>query len=504
MAALGLFAAREAVMKEGAVDIIASYSCVVTVNPAKTTFQCLVCTSRLALVKAGPHAALKLSTNTDIAKYAAVAKDFKKNALFYRGVQAVMEVTLSWSTRLQASKSPTASLVYYAFESMICELESLPLDGDRVIKFRDDVCASLKSRMSMLDFPEPDVPEALRVKRVDRAALLHAASMIDVRTAGKSIDDSKARMLSAEVAGTPQTLCAFIVGRLADWHMAWRANPVSGAAAGAADSDDILAVLASGESSNPRGPLMAAIARELVLLSAASKALCLPGKLPDIDPLAFYKDNLVTYPCLSQLACSILALQASSAESERGFSRAGIIDTALRNRLSAESLEAATIVRSAELGGISLLDVMEKMQLEKKAAANKKRSATQLENRAKRANLAAAATETAVGGAKESAAGGAVELGDGASAGNDGAAASTATPPAAAAAAVAAPSAAAVETIGDDDSDDDAAIGVFGGEAVEDIAPCDEQEVDENGGPIMLADFAEFAYSIRLTDAYIT
>ena len=51
MTALGVFfAAREAVMKEGAVDIIASYSCVTTVNSAKTTFQCLVCTSRLALL----------------------------------------------------------------------------------------------------------------------------------------------------------------------------------------------------------------------------------------------------------------------------------------------------------------------------------------------------------------------------------------------------------------------------------------------------------------------
>ncbi len=51
MAALVVFfAAREAVMKEGAVDIIASYSCVTTVNSAKTTFQCLVCTSRLALL----------------------------------------------------------------------------------------------------------------------------------------------------------------------------------------------------------------------------------------------------------------------------------------------------------------------------------------------------------------------------------------------------------------------------------------------------------------------
>ena len=48
---------------------------------------------------------------------------------------------------------------------------------------------------------------------------------------------------------------------------------------------------------------------------------------------------------------------------------------------------------------------------------------------------------------------------------------------------------------------------VFGGEAVEDIAPCDEQELDEDGKPIMLTsltDTRKSVTSVVLQTLYVT
>ncbi len=78
-----------------------------------------------------------------------------------------------------------------------------------------------------------------------------------------------------------------------------------------------------------------------------------------------------------------------------------ISDTALRNRLSPETLEAATIVRSASLGSVKLAGIVEDLQTAAMEAANKTRSTTQLENAVKRSRAGAtqaAAASTDVGG----------------------------------------------------------------------------------------------------------
>jgi hypothetical protein len=278
---------------------------------------------------------------------------------------------------------------------------------------------------------------------------------------------------------------------LTDWHMEWRATPMTDTRAPPVD-DDAGFLNEPADSNSPREVLKSALKSELRLLVGKGKVLSATygGKLQsllDVDPLRFYKDNLAELPHLGSLSCTLFSLQASSAESERGFSRAGISDTALRNRLSPATLEAATIVRSASIGGIKLASIVEDMQKAAKEVANKKRSTTQLENAAKRSRAAstqASAASTDVGGnaddsmprATAAAAATLVSDDDDDESNDDAAAASADT---------AGPDVAdddfAADT-GDDDADEDA----------EDLSPEDPPELDEFSDPVRLADYGEF------------
>ena len=64
------------------------------------------------------------------------------------------------------------------------------------------------------------------------------------------------------------------------------------------------------------------------------------------DTLKFWKTQQLHLPVLATLSVWILALQASSAASERVFSITGIMNSKLRNRLSGESIESQVLVRS--------------------------------------------------------------------------------------------------------------------------------------------------------------
>jgi hypothetical protein len=133
------------------------------------------------------------------------------------------------------------------------------------------------------------------------------------------------------------------------------------------------------DSNSPREVLKSSLKSELRVLVAKSKALGVNfsdklESLLDFDALRFYKKNWTELPRLGALSCSLFSLQASSAESERGFSRAGISDTALNNRLSPETSEAATIVRSASFGGVKLAGIVEDLQTAAKEKAVDQRS----------------------------------------------------------------------------------------------------------------------------------
>lgn len=55
--------------------------------------------------------------------------------------------------------------------------------------------------------------------------------------------------------------------------------------------------------------------------------------------LGFWKDNSVDLPILSKVARRVLAISGTSCDVERLFSRAGLICTALRNRLAPKTIQ---------------------------------------------------------------------------------------------------------------------------------------------------------------------
>ena len=63
-----------------------------------------------------------------------------------------------------------------------------------------------------------------------------------------------------------------------------------------------------------------------------------------IDSIRFWRDMSQQFPLLSKLAYSLLALQSSSAASEREFSIAGWHCAGRKNRLDKENLAAKTFL----------------------------------------------------------------------------------------------------------------------------------------------------------------
>ena len=65
---------------------------------------------------------------------------------------------------------------------------------------------------------------------------------------------------------------------------------------------------------------------------------------PNVDVLAWWRDNQSVYPILSSVACAVLCHPASSASSERAFSQAGLTLTNKRQRMNVTTLEKLCFV----------------------------------------------------------------------------------------------------------------------------------------------------------------
>lgn len=70
------------------------------------------------------------------------------------------------------------------------------------------------------------------------------------------------------------------------------------------------------------------------------------------------------YPTLSRMARDILAVPASSTDSERAFSQAKLFETDRRNRLSASSLEALMVLHSAYASNLVTIEGMVALRAE--------------------------------------------------------------------------------------------------------------------------------------------
>lgn len=82
---------------------------------------------------------------------------------------------------------------------------------------------------------------------------------------------------------------------------------------------------------------------------ARYKALQVPTETA--GPLEFWRQQ-ADYPVMSQTARRVLAISASSAQSERDFSSVGHTLTELRTRLAPEKVEAIELVRWGKHAGL--------------------------------------------------------------------------------------------------------------------------------------------------------
>ena len=66
----------------------------------------------------------------------------------------------------------------------------------------------------------------------------------------------------------------------------------------------------------------------------------LPDAPPDDDQLEWWKSHQEQFPLLSYLVRCVFAVPVASSKSERVFSIAGLLVTAIRNRLDPETMES--------------------------------------------------------------------------------------------------------------------------------------------------------------------
>lgn len=74
--------------------------------------------------------------------------------------------------------------------------------------------------------------------------------------------------------------------------------------------------------------------------------------LPFLLPLTLFQAREYVFPCLFQLAMTVLAIPATSVPSERVFSSSGRTDTAARNRMSPVLMEALQILKFNHLHNV--------------------------------------------------------------------------------------------------------------------------------------------------------
>lgn len=115
------------------------------------------------------------------------------------------------------------------------------------------------------------------------------------------------------------------------------------------------------------------------------------------DPFEFWRAQLGNFPVLGHIARVLLPAQATSAASEEAFSSAGFIMSPHRASMSVDSLELAVVLRNAIKNGFNIHDAYFAHLQVKKADANRKRSATQKANVAKK-KQAGTGAGAAVGG----------------------------------------------------------------------------------------------------------
>jgi hAT family C-terminal dimerisation region len=317
----------------------------------------------------------------------------------------ILRTTVEWVDRLQASNSPTLSLVFVARREIIASLQPmLAVDVAAAAGLRAKLLTSLTKR---LDTVVPVKYNTADAKYLVRWKFAHTAALLDIRTVMSELDVFNSHF-------------DVILDFIANSYLTWQ-PPAAAADAAAAPQPAAPAAIPAG---GALAALQARLAQAPVVspIEAAKKqvetelaayldavARDTAGKtqaeMLQMDPLAWWRSHKSSFPYLSHVARSLFSVQATSAASERVFSSAGFISSATRSVMSPDTLELCVMVRSATRNGIDIRAELAQLFLEKKEAANAKRSAATKAQRAqqkaaKRARVEGAAAAAAAAAAE--------------------------------------------------------------------------------------------------------
>lgn len=318
-------------------------------------------------------------------KYTELLVECLKNHEMYEDVVTTLRPLALWTTRVQASSTPMLSFGFEMYEDILAGLSVMPgappLQPE-VVALREELETAIKARFARQLKPPP--LSAFTVNLADLAgdALNEArqrlpwrdtwlfyvfAALLDVRTVCRFTQSVRWKfMVMPEY--WPHILSSLEA-------LSLRLDPPAPLSAPAA-ADKVYGFfppVRGGASQLSRADLIHAELADFTNAAGLKTQDLTEDERHALDPLGFWRevagDGKFVY--LSHVARSVLAVQISSAASERLFSVSNNICSIKRTRLSAATLEAATMVRSAAQNNFPLLAELQTMSSEKRLAKDR-------------------------------------------------------------------------------------------------------------------------------------
>jgi len=300
----------------------------------------------------------------------------------------MLEPIAKWTTLFQSSTLPTLSLVFEARSDILAHLS--PVDDEPLIakKFRAHLNRAITSRFNEhfvpINFPArvPESNPSFRdvEKARTRWKMTNTAALLDIRTAYHHVRTDPM---------VDKNNITEILSYIATCVSTWIPETNKDKKEETPSDDKFLDLLLSSRKDTSYSSLVDVVREELRSYLGIARARCVKS-LPDaptalksfeerleLNPLEFWREMKGAFPQLAKVARSILAIQATSAASERVFSSAGFIGNRHRSRLSLDSLEVCTLVRDALKQNIDIRKMVGELNAEKKEKANRQRSETQ-------------------------------------------------------------------------------------------------------------------------------
>jgi hAT family C-terminal dimerisation region/Hermes transposase DNA-binding domain len=300
----------------------------------------------------------------------------------------MLEPIAKWTTLFQSSALPTLSLIFEARSDILAHLS--PDDDDPLIAklFRAHLNRAITSRFNEhfvpINFPAR-VPESNpSYHDVENARtrwkMTNTAALLDIRTAYHHVKTE--HMVEKDNITE-------ILSYIATCVSTWISETNKGKKDETPSDDNYLDALLSTRKDTSHSSLVDVVREELRSYLLIARARCvksLPGaptvfksidERLELNPLEFWREMKGAFPQLAKVARSILAIQATSAVSERVFSSPEFTKNRHRSRLSLDSLEICTLVRDALKQNIDLGKIMGEVNAEKKEKAKRKRKESQ-------------------------------------------------------------------------------------------------------------------------------